>query len=122
MPGKLLSADARIDNSNTSCPRKALSAGAFAPVQASSAPSRTFDMERQQQIRTWLAGLWPGRSFALAPASADARVVAALKQEVAQLRTTNELLRRSHEQVVRENQQLQAKLERLEHIFESDER
>ena len=29
-------------------------------------------MERQQQIRTWLAGLWPGRSFALAPASADA--------------------------------------------------
>jgi hypothetical protein len=41
---------------------------------------------------------------------------------VAQLRTTNELLRRSHEQVVRENQQLQAKLERLEHIFESDER
>ena len=57
-----------------------------------------------------------------APASADARVVAALKQEVAQLRTTNELLRRSHEQVVRENQQLQAKLERLENIFESDER
>ena len=29
-------------------------------------------MERQQQIKTWLAGLWPGRSFALAPASADA--------------------------------------------------
>ncbi len=33
---------------------------------------RNFDMERQQQIKTWLAGLWPGRSFALAPASADA--------------------------------------------------
>jgi N-acetylmuramate 1-kinase len=29
-------------------------------------------MERQQQIREWLAGLWPGRSFSLAPASADA--------------------------------------------------
>ena len=29
-------------------------------------------MERQKQIRTWLAALWPGRSFALAPASADA--------------------------------------------------
>ena len=29
-------------------------------------------MERQKQITTWLAGLWPGRSFTLAPASADA--------------------------------------------------
>jgi len=29
-------------------------------------------MERQEQIQTWLAGLWPGRSFTLAPASADA--------------------------------------------------
>lgn len=29
-------------------------------------------MERQQQIKNWLAGLWPGRSFAMAPASADA--------------------------------------------------
>lgn len=29
-------------------------------------------MERQKQIRTWLAALWPGRSFTLAPASADA--------------------------------------------------
>ena len=29
-------------------------------------------MERQTQIRTWLAALWPGRGFALAPASADA--------------------------------------------------
>jgi len=29
-------------------------------------------MERQKQISTWLAGLWPGRSFTLAPASADA--------------------------------------------------
>jgi aminoglycoside/choline kinase family phosphotransferase len=29
-------------------------------------------MERQTQIRTWLATLWPGLSFALAPASADA--------------------------------------------------
>ncbi|MCK9381194.1 MAG: phosphotransferase [Sulfuritalea sp.] len=29
-------------------------------------------MERQQQIRTWLAGLLPDRSFTLAPASADA--------------------------------------------------
>jgi aminoglycoside/choline kinase family phosphotransferase len=29
-------------------------------------------MERQQQIETWLAGLWPGRRFTLAPASADA--------------------------------------------------
>ena len=34
--------------------------------------ARTFDMERQSQIRTWLAALWPGRSFTLAPASADA--------------------------------------------------
>jgi aminoglycoside/choline kinase family phosphotransferase len=29
-------------------------------------------MERQQQIRDWLGGLWPGRRFELAPASADA--------------------------------------------------
>jgi aminoglycoside/choline kinase family phosphotransferase len=29
-------------------------------------------MERQKQISTWLAALWPGRSFTLAPASADA--------------------------------------------------
>ena len=29
-------------------------------------------MERQQQIRNWLAGLWPGRNFSMAPASADA--------------------------------------------------
>ena len=34
--------------------------------------SRTFDMERQKQIRTWLSVLWRGRSFTLAPASADA--------------------------------------------------
>lgn len=33
---------------------------------------RIFDMERQQQIESWLAGLWPGRRFSLAPASADA--------------------------------------------------
>jgi len=30
------------------------------------------NMERQQLIKTWLAGLWPGREFSLAPASADA--------------------------------------------------
>ncbi len=29
-------------------------------------------MERQKQIRTWLDALWPGESFTLAPASADA--------------------------------------------------
>lgn len=29
-------------------------------------------MERQQQITTWLAALFPGRAFSLAPASADA--------------------------------------------------
>lgn len=29
-------------------------------------------MERQKQIKTWLAALWPGRGFSLAPASADA--------------------------------------------------
>lgn len=29
-------------------------------------------MERQKLIETWLAGLWPGRKFSLAPASADA--------------------------------------------------
>jgi aminoglycoside/choline kinase family phosphotransferase len=29
-------------------------------------------MERQQQIKTWLAALFPGREFSLAPASADA--------------------------------------------------
>jgi N-acetylmuramate 1-kinase len=34
--------------------------------------SRIANMERQEQIRTWLAALWPGRSFTLAPASADA--------------------------------------------------
>jgi aminoglycoside/choline kinase family phosphotransferase len=34
--------------------------------------SRIFDMERQKQIRAWLANLWPGHSFTLAPASADA--------------------------------------------------
>ncbi len=33
---------------------------------------RIIDMERQQQIKTWLAGLWPGCGFTLAPASADA--------------------------------------------------
>ena len=43
--------------------------------------------------------------------------VIALKQENANLRTTNELLRRSHETVLRENRQLQAKLERLEGVF-----
>lgn len=29
-------------------------------------------MQRQQEITTWLQGLYPGRSFSLAPASADA--------------------------------------------------
>ena len=29
-------------------------------------------MERQKQIGTWLAALWPGQGFTLAPASADA--------------------------------------------------
>ncbi|CAB1370005.1 aminoglycoside phosphotransferase family protein [Denitratisoma oestradiolicum] len=29
-------------------------------------------MERLQRIETWLSGLWPGTSFTLAPASADA--------------------------------------------------
>ncbi|MBI3093930.1 MAG: phosphotransferase [Rhodocyclales bacterium] len=29
-------------------------------------------MERQEQIRTWLAAMWPGHGFTLAPASADA--------------------------------------------------
>ena len=29
-------------------------------------------MERQEQIKAWLAGLWPGRYFTLNPASADA--------------------------------------------------
>jgi aminoglycoside/choline kinase family phosphotransferase len=29
-------------------------------------------MERQEQIRTWLAALWPQRGFSMAPASADA--------------------------------------------------
>jgi aminoglycoside/choline kinase family phosphotransferase len=29
-------------------------------------------MERQEQIRTWLAALWPGHGFTLTPASADA--------------------------------------------------
>ncbi|MCF8177830.1 MAG: phosphotransferase [Sulfuritalea sp.] len=29
-------------------------------------------MERQKQIQTWLTALWPGRSFSIAPASADA--------------------------------------------------
>ena len=29
-------------------------------------------MQRRNQIETWLSGLWPGESFQLAPASADA--------------------------------------------------
>ena len=33
---------------------------------------RAFDMERQKQISTWLAALWPDNRFSLAPASADA--------------------------------------------------
>ena len=47
--------------------------------------------------------------------------MAALRHELAQLKTSNELLRRSHDSIVRENQQLQAKLERLEHVFATDE-
>ena len=62
-------ADARIANSNTSCLRNALYDKAFAPFRR---VSRIFDMERQKQITTWLAGLWPGHSFTLAAASADA--------------------------------------------------
>ena len=46
--------------------------------------------------------------------------VQALKQENEQLRTSNELLRRAHDVLLRENQQLQAKLERLEHVFDED--
>jgi aminoglycoside/choline kinase family phosphotransferase len=34
--------------------------------------ARTLTMERQKQIGTWLASLWPDRTFVLAPASADA--------------------------------------------------
>jgi len=30
------------------------------------------NMERLEQINSWLAGLWPGRRYGLAPASADA--------------------------------------------------
>ena len=37
-----------------------------------------------------------------------------------QLRTSNELLRRSHGVMLRENQALQAKLERMEHVFEDE--
>lgn len=59
---------------------------------------------------------------ALRAASSATPEVAALKQEVAQLRTSNELLRKSHEAVVKENQQLQAKLERLELVFASSDR
>ncbi len=69
MREKPLPADARITNSNTSCLRNALSDKAFEPFPRI---SRIFDMERQKQISTWLAALWPGRSFTLAPASADA--------------------------------------------------
>ena len=54
-----------------------------------------------------------------ASASAEPEVLA-LRQENANLRTTNELLRRSHETVLRENRQLQAKLERLEGVFVGD--
>jgi len=67
--GKPLPADARIANSNTSCLRNALSDKAFAPFRRI---LRIFDMERQKQIGTWLADLWPGRNFTLTPASADA--------------------------------------------------
>ncbi len=62
-------ADARIANSNTSCLRNARYDKAFAPFRR---VSRIFDMERQKQITTWLAGLWPGHGFTLAAASADA--------------------------------------------------
>ena len=46
--------------------------------------------------------------------------MSALKQEVEQLRTSHDLMRRSHEAIVRENLTLQTKLERLELVF-SDE-
>ena len=62
---------------------------------------------------TRTAGLSVADSYCTFP---DSELVA-LKQENANLRTTNELLRRSHETVLRENRQLQAKLERLEGVF-----
>jgi len=58
-----------------------------------------------------------GSSRAERVAAAEHSELVALKQENANLRTTNELLRRSHETVLRENRQLQAKLERLEGVF-----
>ena len=58
-----------------------------------------------------------GTSRAERVAAAEHEELVALKQENANLRTTNELLRRSHETVLRENRQLQAKLERLEGVF-----
>ena len=52
----------------------------------------------------------------------DSLEVAALRQEVSQLRLTNDLLKRSHENVLLENRNLQAKLERLEQVFASGAR
>ena len=45
--------------------------GTRCPTLLGAAP-RLVDMERQQQIRTWLTGLWPEHGFTLATASADA--------------------------------------------------
>lgn len=43
--------------------------------------------------------------------------VMAVEQEVRQLRSSNELLQRSHDALLRDNQQLKTKLERLEEVF-----
>ncbi|KAL1500229.1 hypothetical protein AB1Y20_012898 [Prymnesium parvum] len=43
--------------------------------------------------------------------------IAALLADVRQLRTSNELIQRSHDALLRENQQLKTKLERLEKVF-----
>ena len=50
--------------------------------------------------------------------AADPKEVAALKHEVEKLKTGAALMRRSNETLLRENQQLQMKLSRLEHVFE----
>lgn len=57
----------RIAHSNTSH-----SANRALQQRLGAFPAYRFEMERQNKITDWLGSLWPGRKFALAPASADA--------------------------------------------------
>ena len=115
---------AHDDAASAAAPGAPTAAGAGAvAARHMGMPTTATPVGGEGRPKVGLAALRAAESGGRAAASgADAQLVAALKQEVSQLRTTNDLLRRSHEQVVRENQTLQAKLERLELIFENGER